>query len=100
MPLPDYLASLADLEAYPETLIADITGEYDTDIGAVNASVDALNLTIATQAATIEALQGTNAMLIASIGIADTPPAEEKTDAETEDERGENITFDDLLESE
>lgn len=103
MPLPDYLASLADLEAYPDTLIPDITAEYDTDIAAQVSVITEKDVEIARLMAVNTALQEVNTQLIASVGVApsdnnDNPDNTPDGDDDTPDEG--DISYDDLLESE
>lgn len=101
--VPDYLASLAELEAYPDTLIADITANYNEDMDGATAMVSDLTNTVSTLTLLNEQLASTNAQLIASIGVGAINEQQNNDDTNLSDddadiERGENITLDDLME--
>lgn len=109
MPLvPDYLAALADLEAYPDTLSADIASAYEVDLADARTSIGA---EYAEQINTLTILNGQlqefNAALLARVGVSDDDDNDndndgddDNADADDEQTRGENISLDDLQEDE
>lgn len=109
MPLvPDYLAALADLEAYPDTLSADIASAYEVDLTEARTAIGA---EYAEQINTLTILNGQlqefNAALLARVGVSDDDNSDDDgdnnddaDDADDEQTRGENISLDDLQEDE
>lgn len=99
----DYMASLDELESYPETLVTDLTGAYDEDFAAEASARAVLETEIVRLTSLVEALQTTNSQLISAIGI---PTDNTPDDHDNEDDdaaelaRAESITLDDLLEGE
>lgn len=106
--VPDYLAALADLEAYPDTLSADIGSAYEADLADARTSIGA---EYAEQINTLTILNGQlqefNAALLARVGVSDDDNSGDNDDdnnddsaADDEQTRGENISLDDLKEDE
>ncbi|WVX89722.1 hypothetical protein Curie_5 [Microbacterium phage Curie] len=101
MPLPDYLASLADLEAYPDTLVADITTEYDTDIGLQTVAIAERDAEITRLNTMVSTLQDVNTQLITAVGVQANDGANENTNNENSNDADPgDIDYDDLLEDE